>query len=78
MLLFYFLSASPRNDGATIGRLGLAGAFDWSFVVGAVAFEAVRLHGRPGENSHCEAVASSYLLAMTSRRSNLLEKGNPS
>ena len=59
-------------------------AYDCGFVVGGAAFEAVRLHGRAGQHSHCEAVASFpmprdrlYLLAMTSRRSNLLDKGNP-
>ena len=55
VLLCILFAASPRNDGATIGRLGLAGAFVCCFVVGGVAFEAVRLHGRAGEHRHCEA-----------------------
>ena len=75
-LVRFLCAASPRNDGATIGRLGLAGAFDCCFVVGGVAFEAVRLYGRAGEHSHCEVVGARLSCTSNLNRSNLLEKGN--
>ena len=46
-------------------------------MAGAVAFEAVRMHGRAGEHSHCEVVGARLSCTSNLNRSNLLENGNP-
>ena len=66
VLLFHFSSASPRNDGAPIVVLLLAGA----------SFEAARKYDGRGAHRHCEVERVRLSCTSTLNRSNLLEVGN--
>ncbi len=55
MLLFYFSSTSPRNDGASIGVLGLVGPPIGVLALARASFEAARKYDGRGEHRHCEA-----------------------
>jgi hypothetical protein len=78
VLLSILFAASPRNDVASDGGIVVGTvACDCGYVVGGVVFEAVRMHGRPGEHRHCEVARVRLSCTSYLNRSNLLEKGNP-